>query len=422
MTDASSYLQAFRPRYRQPSAADLCVEGPAMTAEQTNEQVMEVFARHRELVSLPVVEGQRPIGLINRSIFLSQMSKPFHKELYDRKSCIAFMDKEPLVVDAGMGIEELTFRTVEYGEKALTDGFIITRGGAFAGVGHGLQLMRVVADMQAARNRQIMHSIEYASVIQQSMLRTSREALAQARTDADLVWEPRDVVGGDFYQFSALEDGWFATVADCTGHGVPGAFMTLIASITLSKAVEQYGPRDPARLLAEVNVSIKQMLGQTEAPAEAPADAADASTVSNDGMDAACVWFDHATHQLHYAGAKTSLFVLHPGQAGVEMVDGERQGVGYLDSPLDFQWSTRVVALQPGSLVFITTDGLIDQIGGPKAIAFGKRRIRDLVLAHRHLPAADINRAMQRELAAWQGEHHRRDDLTFFCFRVTESS
>ena len=407
---AASYLQDCRPRFRQPSAGDLCIDVPAIGTDQNNEQVMEVFTRHRELMSLPVVESGQPIGLINRNIFLSQMSKPFHRELYNRKSCIAFMDKEPLVVDAGMAIEELTQRAVAFGEKALTDGFIITRDGVFAGVGQGLPLMRVVADMQEARNRQIMHSIEYASVIQRSMLRTSREALAQTRLDADLVWEPRDVVGGDFYQFSAMPEGWFATVADCTGHGVPGAFMTLIASITLSKAIEQHGPRDPARLLGSVNRSIKQMLGQLDGQDETPG--------SDDGMDAACFWFDADTRCLHFAGAKTALFLLNPGQAGVEMIDGERKGVGYVDSDIDFAWTNRCVPLQPGSLVFVTTDGLIDQIGGPKAIAFGKRRIRELLLAQRERPTADINRALLDALQAWQGPHHRRDDLSFFCFRV----
>ncbi|ATU68449.1 protein-serine/threonine phosphatase [Piscinibacter gummiphilus] len=381
-----------------------------MTTDQTNEQVMDVFTRHRDLNSLPVVEGLQPIGLINRNIFLSQMSKPFHRELYNRKSCIAFMDKDPLVVDAAMGIEELTFKTVEHGEKALSDGFIVTRDGAFSGVGQGLQLMRVVAEVQATRNRQVMHSIEYASVIQRSMLRTSREALALSGTEADLVWEPRDVVGGDFYQFTATPEGWFATVADCTGHGVPGAFMTLIASITLSKAIEQFGPRDPAQLLSTVNRSIKQMLGQVDGTDETPG--------SNDGMDAACFWFDTARRELHFSGAKSSLFVLHPGQAGVEMIDGDRKGVGYVDSDSDFTWQNQTVPLQPGSLVFVTTDGLIDQIGGPKAIAFGKRRIRDVLLAQRDAKAADINATVQRELQAWQGEHLRRDDVTFFCFRA----
>lgn len=164
---------SFRASVQQPCALDLCVETPSVTADDLNETVLEVFSKHRDLTSLPVTEDNRPIGLISRSIFLSQMSKPYHKELYGRKSCIAFMDKDPLVVDAGMDIESLTFKAVDYGEKALADGFIITRDGKLAGVGHGLQLMRIVADIQAARNRQVTHSIEYASVIQRSIDRKS---------------------------------------------------------------------------------------------------------------------------------------------------------------------------------------------------------------------------------------------------------
>ena len=207
---------------------------------------MEIFSSRRDVASLAVIEGNRPIGLINRDIFLSQMSEPFHRELYDKKSCIAFMDKEPLVVDAGMSIEALTFKAVEAGEKALVDGFIVTRDGAFAGLGSGLQLVGAVAEMQAEKNRQIMQSIEYASVIQRAMLRTSRDTLAASLPDAAMVWEPRDVVGGDFYHFAAYPHGWFGAVADCTGHGVPGAFMTLLASSSLSQVLEQTGPRDPA--------------------------------------------------------------------------------------------------------------------------------------------------------------------------------
>ncbi|MBV8122678.1 MAG: SpoIIE family protein phosphatase, partial [Paucibacter sp.] len=197
-------------------------------------------------------------------------------------------------------------------------------------------------------------------------------------------------------------------------HGVPGAFMTLIASTTLNKAIEQIGPNDPARLLGSVNRSIKQMLGQTQGQIQGQ----DPTTGSDDGMDAACFWFDKNTRQIFFAGAKAALFVLHPGQAGVEMLDGDRKGVGYVDSDFDFAWQNRHVQLQRGSLLFATTDGLIDQIGGAKALAFGKRRIRDILIAHRDAPAADINRAMQLELRQWQGEQARRDDVTFFCIRV----
>lgn len=410
MPEFTEYLSDFRPRYRQPSAADLCIEVPSMTPEETNEKVMEVFSRHRDLVSLPVVEGNQPIGLINRNIFLSQMSKQFRQELYGKKSCIAFMDKEPLIVDAALDIDALTLKTVEYGEKALSDGFIITRAGAFAGTGNGLQLMRAVADMQASRNRQIMHSIEYASVIQRSTLRSSLDALARACPQAHLVWEPRDIVGGDFYQFCTDTDGWFATVADCTGHGVPGAFMTLIASTSLNQAIEQNGPRDPASLLGHVNRSIKQMLGQVNGQ--------DGTPGSDDGMDAACFWFEPASGRLIFASARLTMFVLRPGADSVEMLDGQRKGVGYVDSDFDYVWHNQEVVLPPASLVFVSTDGLIDQIGGPRGIALGKRRLRELLLEQREKTPAQVNAALLDALRLWQGEHHRRDDLTFFCFRA----
>ncbi len=414
MPETSEYLSDFRPRFRQPCAADLCTAVPCMATEDTNEKVMEVFNRHRELVSLPVLEARRPIGLINRNIFLSQMSQPFRVELYGRKSCIAFMDKDPLVVDAALDLETLTFKTVAHGEKALSDGFIVTREGAFAGVGNGLQLMRVVADLQVSRNREIMHSIEYASVIQRSMLRSSLDALARACPEAHLVWQPRDVVGGDFYQFSTEASGWFAAVADCTGHGVPGAFMTLIASSSLNQAIEQHGARDPARLLGNVNRSIKQMLGQMDGQT----DGRGATPGSDDGMDAACFWFEPAQGRLVFAGARLSLFVLRPDADAVELVEGQRKGVGYMDSEFDFSWHNQELHVPAGSLVFVSTDGLIDQVGGPRAIAWGKRRVRELLLAQRECTPAQVNRAVLDALQAWQGEHHRRDDLTFFCFRT----
>ena len=396
------------PRFRLSVAADLCVETVSVSSDTSNFAVLELFTERRDLMSLPVIESERPIGLISRNIFMSQMSKPFYHELYGKKSCIAFMDKEPLIVDAAMSIEQLTFRAVESGEKTLADGFIVTRDGALAGVGFGLQLMNVVANMHAEKNRQIMHSIDYASVIQRSLLRPSDLALADVLEDAHLEWQPRDVVGGDFYHFARYEDGWFAAIADCTGHGVPGAFMTLISSSTLTQALQQLGPRDPAALIGEVNRGVKSMLGQIEGSG---------APESNDGMDAAFLWFDNATRQLHFAGAKLPLFQLDPDQPAVQTIDADRMGVGYVDSPLDYAWTNKIIPVAEGSLLFLTTDGLIDQIGGSKDIAYGKRRMRDVLLAQRTECARHVSQAMLDDYQAWQGAQPRRDDLTFFCFR-----
>jgi serine phosphatase RsbU (regulator of sigma subunit) len=393
-------------------AGDLCHPMPTIESDGTNSLVMDMFTAQRDMVCLAVVEGERPIGLINRNIFMSQMSKPFHRELYDRKSCIAFMDKDPLIVDAAMGIEALTFKTVEFGEKAMADGFIVTRDGAFVGLGSGLELMGVVAAMQAEKNRQTMQSIEYASVIQRAMLRASRETLTATLPDAVLLWEPRDVVGGDFYHFVTHEDGWFGAVADCTGHGVPGAFMTLIASSSLTQALAQIGPRDPAALLSAVNRSVKSLLGQVKGVDETPE--------SDDGLDAAFFWYDAVRSELVYAGARVAVHVLQPDDQQFTSLSGQRMGVGYVDSDEDYEWTQSTLVLQSGSLLFITTDGLTDQIGGPRNIAFGKRRACELILENRHQPTSQICEALLGALADWQGEQPRRDDLTFFCARLQD--
>lgn len=397
-----------QPRFAQPLAGDLAVACVAVSPEHNNAQVYEIFSRHRELGSLPVLEDQRPIGLINRGLFLAQISKPFHRELFEKKSCIAFMDKDPLVVDAGVTVDQLALLTVESGEKALADGFLVVDQGRFKGLGYGLDLMRVIAEQQAERNRHIMQSIDYASVIQRSMLSVSAAALTQQLKDACLVWEPRDTVGGDFYQFNAYPEGWFAVVADCTGHGVPGAFLTLIAYSALRQALDRHGPREPALLMAEVNRGIKASLGQS----------LDQGGSSNDGMDAAFLWFDSATNRLSYAGARTPLMLLRPEQPSVELIDADRLGLGYVDTPADARWQCRQIELQPGTLLLACTDGLLDQVGGAKTIAFGKRRLREALLRHRALPMQDLGAALMQEFAAYQGEQRRRDDLTLFGFRL----
>ena len=92
------------PRFRSSVAFDLCIPTESVQADASNFAVLELFTERRDMMSLPVTEQQKPIGLISRNIFMSQMSKPFYHEVYGKKSCIAFMDKEPLIVDGAMSI------------------------------------------------------------------------------------------------------------------------------------------------------------------------------------------------------------------------------------------------------------------------------------------------------------------------------
>lgn len=389
-----------------PVAGSLAVPAPAVTSDRTNAEVLQIFTQHRHLISLPVLEDGHPIGLISRHIFMSQMSKPYYRELYEKKSCIAFMDKEPLIADASMSIESLAALAVVSGDKTLADGFVITDQGHYVGMGAGLDLMRMMVDQQTEKNRQIIQSIDYASTIQRAMLNVSQKAMDDSLgSRAALCWQPRDLVGGDFYHFSTYADGWFAAVADCTGHGVPGAFLTLIASSSLNHALSRHGPRDPARLLAEVSLGLKAALGQHEA--------AD-STAGGDGMDAAFLWFETASRSLTSAQARMPIFLLDRANGDVHVQEGERMGLGYADTPSDWAWRNHQHQLPPASVLCCCTDGLIDQLGGARRIAFGKRRLKQLLSTHGQGEMADLNTAIMQAHEAYQGNERRRDDLTLF--------
>jgi len=395
---------------QHPTAKLLVIEVPAVTSEMTNAEVLGIFGEHRDLVSLPVLENGCPIGLISRNIFMSQMSKPYYRELYEKKSSIAFMDKSPLIVDVGTPIETLAARAVESGDKTLADGFLIVDGEAFVGIGSGLDLMHVLVELQTEKNRQVMQSIAYASTIQRAMLSESLSAMQATLRDVEIAWEPRDMVGGDFYHFQRFDDGWFAAIADCTGHGVPGAFLTLIASSSLRHALSKYGPRDPGRLMAEVSRSMKVALGQHFASQDTDS--------SNDGMDAVFFWLDEANLMLTSAHAKMPLFIVAPDQENVETIDGERIGLGYADTPADMAWKNRNTQLARSTILCCSTDGLIDQIGGQKNIAYGKRRLREALQRHRLSPMPDLTQRLMDEFRTYQGTHTRRDDLTLLCLRL----
>jgi sigma-B regulation protein RsbU (phosphoserine phosphatase) len=392
------------------SAGDLCQPTPVVSPVDTNATVRDVFDRYRDLISLPVVDGKRPLGLIKRHTFQSEMAKPFRKELHEKKSCIAFMDPQPLVVDAGTTIEQTATLVVNSHKNALADGFVITRDSQFLGVGFGLDLMRLVADQQHAKNRQIMQSIDYASVIQRAMLRTSAETLQTELPDAAIVWEPRDTVGGDFFVCAKFDGGVFIAVADCTGHGVPGAFMTLISSSWLSQSLEREGPSDPAHLLSVLNHKVKQSLGQIGQT--------DAGDQSDDGLDAIFLWLDQRERKLTYAGARIPLHVLRTDAEAATTHETDRVGVGYVATPGDYCWHNRTLALQSGDLLFAATDGLTDQIGGTRNIAFGKRRLRDLILGQRARSAASCASTIMQAHAQYQSSHRRRDDVTLLCLRA----
>ncbi|WP_018152722.1 SpoIIE family protein phosphatase [Leeia oryzae] len=402
-------------------ARSLMRQSPTVTPQNTSFEVLDLLATHHEVIGLPVLENGRAIGLINRNIFNDEMAKPFRRDLYGRKSCIAFMDKQPLVVNEQMSIQELSFKVIAGGGKTLNDGFIITdNDGMYLGIGTGEDLVKVVSYLQAEKNRLVMESINYASVIQKSFMRSSREDMAEALEDYFIHWEPRDKVGGDYYFCKKFHDGFFIALIDCTGHGVPGAFMTLIMAAFLDHILLEDNRHDPAGALALMNQKVKTALGQISEQNIVPIDGGkhDHHDKSDDGMDTAFCWVSQAENKMVYAGAKTPLFLLGLGDTEITIIEGDKKGVGYVDTPMDYTWRNQEIRLDKGMSVYLTTDGIIDQIGGSKEIAFGKKRFCRLLLEQRAKPMAAQAPAIMKAFYEYQGSQRRRDDVSFLGFRI----
>ncbi len=395
-------------------AEQLSIPTDCVSPDDTNETVRELFARNESLETVAVVEQGHPIGLINRNLFMEHYARPFARDVFGRKSCIAFMDKAPVVVDATTPIEVLVKAAVDAGGRVLKDGFITTAHGQYLGLGTGYGLMKAMSDIESEKTRQLLSSISYASLIQRSHLAESDRVLQAHMPDHGLLWEPRDVVGGDAYFFRQTADGLLGCIFDCTGHGVPGAFMTLIALSFLEQAIDPArSGTDPGATLTAMHRYIQRVLQQRAGAQDANAAA---SKPSSDGLDAALFVLAPDGRSLRFAAARLSLLVAREGEDTITQVDGDKAGIGYAETADHQTWTTRDVPLGERSVVVVPTDGVIDQIGGPRQIAHGRRRLMQFMADHRGARARTLCQAFTASFREWQGTQRRRDDVSLLAF------
>ncbi|QCG88277.1 SpoIIE family protein phosphatase [Azospirillum sp. TSH100] len=267
----------------------------------------------------------------------------------------------------------------------------------------------------AATNRAIMDSINYAQLIQSAIL-PSADALSAGLTEHFVLWRPRDVVSGDFYLCREVADGFVVAVADCTGHGVPGAFMTMTASAILNNVLDQLGAEDPAAVLAAVDRKVRAALHQEEG-------ARSGTDCFDNGLDLGLCHIRPAKGKLVFAGARIPLLIVTDG--GVTELRGDRRSLGYRPIALDSagngaepSFTNHLVALRADQTFLMGTDGLVDQNGGERGRSFGRIRLRDLLSRGGDGPLDRLRTALEHSLDQFQGGREQRDDITLFGFRV----
>jgi two-component system, sensor histidine kinase SagS len=264
------------------------------------------------------------------------------------------------------------------------------------------QLNQANVELERA-NRFIGDGIRYASRIQTALL-PDGGTLAGVVDEMAVVWEPLDIVGGDYYWAGAYGDKAVVALMDCTGHGVPGAFMTAVVASSLSRVLQHHDHDNPAEILNHLNRLVKTALRQDRD-----------SAVSNDGLDASVCIIDARRRTITFAGANQPLLV---GDAtGIRLVRGDRVSLGYRDSPAEASFTAHEIAYQPGTTFYMFTDGLTDHVGGPTRRLFGRRRVQQVLTETLGQPLdTQVHRLMQAT-SEWRGGEARRDDMTLLAFR-----
>jgi len=247
-------------------------------------------------------------------------------------------------------------------------------------------------------------SIDYASRIQQSVL-PNPHILDAVISDYFILWEPRDVVGGDLYWVGPWGNGCLILIGDCTGHGVPGAFMTLIAIGALERAISEIDGGEIGKLISRMHQLIQVTLSQHYEGGK-----------SDDGIEiGACYYVPEEPH-LKYAGARFDLF-MHENDE-IKIIKGTKKGMGYRGIPYTQQYDEILVELSHGQNLYMTSDGIIDQIGGERKRMFGKKRLSRILLQIQDLPMEEQKDRILEALLEYQGEENRRDDISMIGFKV----
>lgn len=272
-----------------------------------------------------------------------------------------------------------------------------------------LQLSKKKAEKEReaaeAANKKIMDSIRYAKMIQSSLL-PNPENIRTFLPDSFFIWMPRDIVGGDFIFTDSFEDGFILSIIDCTGHGVPGAFMTMIASFGLRKIIRDEGWQDPAQILKRLSFLVKTTLQQDTDYA-----------LSDDGLDAAVCLVKPADRTLTFSGSKMPLFYVQDKQ--VHIIKGDAKSIGYKKSDLKFSFTNHTITVDKKTSFYMFSDGFPDQLGEKTDRRFGTPRLRELLAEICDVPLEKQRSLLLEAFHTYKGTNERQDDVTAVAFTLS---
>jgi serine phosphatase RsbU (regulator of sigma subunit) len=254
-----------------------------------------------------------------------------------------------------------------------------------------------------AQKQEITSSIEYASRIQMAML-PEQEHFSNSFPEYFIIFNPRDIVSGDFYWIAEDEKRIYFTVADCTGHGVPGAFMSTLGISTLDEIITNNPNLKANSILNLLREKIKTSLHQTGKEGEA-----------NDGMDVAFCILHKNRKTIEFSGAFNPLFLFHDGECSEYHADRMPIGIYYGEKE---SFTNYKIEVHQGDTIYIFTDGFADQFGGSKGTKYMKYNLKKLLTEIHNKPMAEQRGILEYEFEIWKGSANQVDDVTILGVRI----
>ncbi|MBL0331055.1 MAG: SpoIIE family protein phosphatase [Bacteroidetes bacterium] len=263
-----------------------------------------------------------------------------------------------------------------------------------------------------AKNHDITDSIKYAKNIQEALL-PPLQNLHKELKDAFVLYLPKDIVSGDFYWFAKRNNKRFIASVDCTGHGVPGAFMSIIGNTLLNEIVTEKNITSPAEILNELHIGVKTSLKQS----------GNSENERRDGMDIALCSLNEEGTILEYAGANRPLWIFRKGKSGdesFEMIKANKFPIGGLemDNEIKRTFTNHSIPVEKGDIVYIFSDGYADQFGGAKGKKFMVGNMQKLISDIYQKPIKEQEELLHKNFLAWKGEIEQVDDVLVIGFRI----
>jgi PAS domain S-box-containing protein len=278
------------------------------------------------------------------------------------------------------------------------------------GIGHDItdrkaaeqQLLQKHKELEQ-HNKDMLDSIQYASRIQEAIL-PDIEKFKSTFADAFVLYLPKDVVSGDYYFYYKKQNKIFVAAVDCTGHGVPGALMSIIANGILKEVVIKKGIEKPSEILYVLDDELQLALNKQNN-----------TEITNDGMDVSIAVFDFDTFKVNYAGAFRPMLLVRNNEF-IEF-EASRFPIGFYGDVVK-EFTSKEVELQKGDTFYLFTDGYCDQFGGEEKKKFNRKRFKELLLTAQSMEMDEQESFLQYALNNWKQEENQVDDVLVMGLKI----